>query len=440
VDLKYDDRVLAAYFFRDPDPRTLDLIRVAGAVALMDRRVTRRPSVDWGRDLELSIPVSNPDFWSSSDVSKSLLCMLGMLTGDTWNIKFHKQWSKREEKTRSYLPFPPDRAVAMAFSDGLDSLAVWRLAAAGAIHIPSGPNSRLDLVLVTTGHQRDAERERKHGRHGETTRRVAVPFQLPTKGGAYRLRESSYRSRAFVFQTMAAIAAVQSEGDLVIVAESGQGSLGPWLVPVGQEASDIRTHPLFTRALSRLLEFVFGRRIKFVHPQLWLTKGETLRLLVEAKLHDGWQDSFSCAVQIRHQTKQGARLHCGICPNCLLRRQSVFAAGLPDPDQQYDHAELIEGFGLLTPNTSDQKVDRIIRRAALGFMPLHQLARLADEPFSECTLPAAYRILAEIERTSEEVIAERVRRLIGVHDSEFSQFINSRGPNSFLRHLASHLS
>ncbi len=44
----------------------------------------------------------------------------------------------------------------------------------------------------------------------------------------------------------------------VIVPESGQGALGPALVPVGQAYVDYRSHPLFTERMERFLAALLG--------------------------------------------------------------------------------------------------------------------------------------------------------------------------------------
>ena len=59
--------------------------------------------------------------------------------------------------------------------------------------------------------------------------------------------------------------------------ESGQGALGPSLVPVGQAYEDYRNHPMFTDKMSVFLKALLDREFRFEFPRLWSTKGQTLR-------------------------------------------------------------------------------------------------------------------------------------------------------------------
>src|SRR5882724_5179850 len=81
VDFCFEPAVLSAFFFRRPSDLVLDLMRVVASVAHADRRIPRRPSVCWGRDFELVVPVSNPDFWSG-EPSTALAGLLHFLSGD----------------------------------------------------------------------------------------------------------------------------------------------------------------------------------------------------------------------------------------------------------------------------------------------------------------------------------------------------------------------
>ena len=70
--------------------------------------------------------------------------------------------------------------------------------------------------------------------------------------------------------------------------ESGQGALGPSLVPVGQTYDDYRSHPAFTRKMERFLKALFGVEVEFVFPQIWQTKAETLRRFIEECDDPSW--------------------------------------------------------------------------------------------------------------------------------------------------------
>ncbi len=190
------------------------------------------------------------------------------------------------------------------------------------------------LILVTTGRKKHAEREWRREKLDGQSRRVSVPFYLSEKSGKHRFREPSFRSRTFVFGVMAGIAAHLAGSKRIIIPESGQGALGPSLVPVGLEASDVRAHPSFTKILETLLQAALGSEVRFEHPRLWFTKGETLQELVTRERSECWERTHSCA-RSRHVRLNGRRVHCGVCSACLMRRQSVLAAGLRSNNEVY---------------------------------------------------------------------------------------------------------
>jgi hypothetical protein len=339
VDIKYRHAVLPAFFFRRPPDRLIDLMRITATVAHTDRRICRRPSVCWERDLEVSIPVSDPEFWSS-EIAEGLVRLLNLLSGDSWNFVFHKS---------------------------------------------------------------------------------AAEVQLPR----------------------AAVAAAQSEGDIVVIPESGQGSLGPWLTVTGQESPDIRTHPIFTSALAKVLEPILGRRIRFEHPHLWETKGQTLSRLVTHGLQSGWQDTFSCAVQVRHQQTPGRRLQCGLCPNCLLRRQSLWAAGLNEPDNEYDYRS-----GPSEDESHDSKESKALRRrVAEGLLSLIEFAQLKSVPLFTKTADRqiarfATAVQADVNdlfprnvQLKYEGMAKRTGDVVENHRHELINYLASRPSGSLMRQL-----
>lgn len=422
IDAQYRPEVLTAFFFRKPTKRILDLLRVLAAVAHADRRVVRRHSVCWGRDIELNIPVSEPDLWSSAEPKLSAL--LNLLSGDGWSFSFRLSRHEYAIPDGDYLAFPPNGELATAYSNGLDSFSIARLVASGEVKLSDGAEGKKNLVLVTTGQK--LHKSDTYVQFGYRVRQVSVPFTISRFGKSFQLREISYRTRAFVFQTLAALAAMQTESNAVIVGEAGQGSLGPWLTVTGQEVADLRTHPFFTDALSEFLQIILQVKFRFEHPLLWKTKGEVLSRLVGANLHDGWDDTRSCAVQVRHQQTSGRRLHCGLCPNCLLRRQSLTAAGLQDPDSSYDYSCIVE---------DDSCSGSVQRRAAQGLMPLIEFACIRQSPIGDDVIGREIRGLAEHLNMSLTDAYQRLDNLVALHRAELQSFLRERPARSILRQI-----
>src|SRR3546814_9798164 len=54
------------------EPIEQDLVIVAGSIAYSDRIARRHRSAGWAREISLSIPVSQPDFWKQKKIASTL--------------------------------------------------------------------------------------------------------------------------------------------------------------------------------------------------------------------------------------------------------------------------------------------------------------------------------------------------------------------------------
>ena len=120
-DIRADPEVLGAYCFRPLTPVIQDLVLIASAIAFADRVVPRRLSVAWRRELELKIPVHDPEFWRQRHLMNTLVDFLTLLTGDTWCIVFEPGGSLEPFERQPTLPLGDGARVAVIpYSDGLD--------------------------------------------------------------------------------------------------------------------------------------------------------------------------------------------------------------------------------------------------------------------------------------------------------------------------------
>jgi 7-cyano-7-deazaguanine synthase in queuosine biosynthesis len=412
-DLVVLPKVLGTYCVHELTARVDDLVILAGVVAFADRAVARTPASAWPRALHLTLPVHDRAFWERNDIILALTQTLDALTGDTWDFAFKPRTKQTRVNPQTTLPLSGQPCTVIPFSDGLDSLAVARLT---QHHTPD-----TTLLLVTTGTHRSVALDAR-------ARRVAIPFKIPSK--RVRFPETSYRSRAFVFGVMAGIAAHLVGAHRIVVPESGQSSLGPWLLPVGNEAPDIRTHPLFTARLATFLSAVLGTTLCFDHPQLWKTKGETLRELHDLGLHDQWWMTRSCPRR-RHVSLDGNSVQCGVCAACLLRRQSLHAAGLDEGKDRYFWADLgAPTLAQAAPHSARTTGQNDTRHAWCGTLELENLATYAcndNYRFSRATAE-----LAEALGISNATACHNFTRLLGAHAAEWKAFVASLAGESFL--------
>lgn len=417
--VKVDPTRLGQYCSGELDARADDLVVLAGVVAFADRSVVRATAKTWVRELHVRIPVLDVAFWSQPDLVAKLREMLNLLTGDDWRPSFsHRRSPLAYEPQKNLDLLSGAQPVVIPYSDGMDSFVVARL---HNIEHPATP-----LIMVTTGHRKDAdasaEKDDRNSRY-----RFAVPFQvIPGEG---RFRESSFRSRALIYATMGAVAAKMARARSIIVAESGQGALGPWLAPVGNEADDLRMHPLLTSKMGRFLSRVLDTSISFQHPRLWSTKAQTLKDLVANGGAEGVQGTRSCARDARHASHLQVLRQCGVCAGCLLRRVSMFESQIEEPYGTYMWTDLtaptldasaLPGLKAASKNDIDQ--------AAWGVCVMQQLAAVPKD-----ALAGKAWALARAIGSSAADVEVRLRALIAQHADEWHRFVKALGPRSFLR-------
>lgn len=423
-DLQLIPNVLGRYCFKEISSRAEDLIVIAGVIAFADRAVARRLSISWLRQLDVTIPVLERDFWRQPHVTDALQNLLNLLTGDAWTLHFSTRSQRLEVPRQAPLSFiTNEQPIVMPYSDGMDSFAVARLLASDNPEVP--------LLMVTAGSRLDADKERRENQLDGRRLRLAVPFRISQECGV-RLREPSYRTRALIYGVMGAIAAQLSDASRIMVSESGQGALGPWLVPVGNEALDIRMHPAYTLQLARFVNLALDIRIAYEHPRLWSTKGQTLRELAERKLAQDWHETRSCARDARHMSYGRSRLQCGVCAACLLRRMSIHSAGLDESLDNYMWKHLHAGDlddAVIDPARVASKGDR--GHAICGALAMAQLSDLTG-PEHSAYIDGKAQELAYIRGEHFDLVRKQLAGLIHQHANEWDEFVAHQGRSSYL--------
>jgi hypothetical protein len=279
-----------------------------------------------------------------------------------------------------------------------------------------------------------ARLQESEGLEGRRLAFTNVPYKV---GGD--CAESSARSRGFKFALISGIAAYLSGAKQVIVPESGQGALGPSLVPVGQTYDDYRSHPAFTRNMERFLKALFGAEVEFVFPQLWHTKAETLRQFIQECGDPSWARTRSCWQQSRQVGVLGTRRQCGVCAACMLRRMSIHAAGATEPRDHYvwerlDVAEFESGAADGFPSSRITK--RMREYAIAGALHLDHLAALHRAPSKACVLELPSLYLSTALGLDRAEVRRRLDRLLAQHATEWSAFLSSLGEGSFVAEWA----
>lgn len=341
-----NDLPLADAFGDVVPPDCADLIDVAVAVYVADRLCRRHPRSApraaplWQRRMHVEVPVREPERWSGDGLGEKLAVLLGDLTDDWWSFTFvprRAETTRQSESQRSlFLEQPSRPASAALFSGGLDSLAglVARLAgnpAETVVVFCGRTNKRIGVpqraLLAQVGRQ-----------FAHRVRPVAVGFGLNgRRKGAFDGEETSQRTRGFVFQAFGAVTAKMAGLHSLDVFENGVGAINlPYTdAQLGSQATRA-THPSTLKRMSALLSSVFGAPFTVALPYAFATKGELCDALRDAGLGCLARRSVSCDGYPQRNRRAN---QCGVCPSCVLRRQSLHHAGLlsDDPKTLYLH-------------------------------------------------------------------------------------------------------
>jgi 7-cyano-7-deazaguanine synthase in queuosine biosynthesis len=424
-DIKISAGALELFCFKQLTDKEEDLVLLAGVVAFADRSVRRLVANGWRRNLHVVMPVKNPEWWSAYSLSSTLIDALRFLTGDAWSFEFVKRKGKSVKLKQSELALGAGKFVVMPFSNGLDSFSESRLLSVG---FPNTAAIRLTAWNRSLAGGRDWVTEADGTRY----RRVSLPVALATGKHA----EQTFRSRSFMFSTLAGLAAAMSNAEAIFIPEAGQGALGPSLVPVGQESPHRGSHPKFSQFMMAFFQAFWGKAISIQHPQLWRTKGEVLALLQSKDLQHGWEKTTSCSRDQRvTSTARHKKIQCGICSGCLLRRMSLFSAGYNDPNSNYfwddlaastlEKALCSDARRTVSPNDRDIAVHAVLA--------MEELARQADLPADH---PGHQKALIDSggdQAKKDSGNHNPLTRLLTAHKTEWRAFTDSLGKDSWIR-------
>lgn len=412
-EIVFDPDVLNTYDYEGWKPIHHDLLVISAAIEYADRRTARQIN-RWARDFNITVPVVEVATWQRPEVQGSLRAALRHLTGDNWQFSFVPLQSQNALGARQRsLPFGTERSFVIAYSDGLDSRCVAKI---------SGNGSAAICVRVT--------------KHRHSLKKGDEPFdQIPFRVDVPSSRESNVRSRGFKFASITAIAAHLTGLNRIVVPESGQGALGPVLLPLHNVYADYRNHPTYFRKMERFIKAVLGHEVRYDQPRLWNTKGETISAFRRAtnKAVDELFETRSCWQQRWNAKMDGKLRQCGLCAACLLRRMSMHAAGIEEPEHTYVIADLtVPAFRDALPGRKKVRLSRTMTEyGSVGARHLQQLADMAD--FPDADLKAHVFEIARATGEPQDDVLKNLRNMLLTHAKEWRAFIAAQGEQNFLR-------
>lgn len=412
-EIKCDKEIFDSYCHEGWSDIHHDLLIVCAAVEFADRRWARG-NAHWARHFHLTVPLIELATWQDLAVQQSLSDTLRHLTGDEWRFSFVRHEGAATSKPRQGPLFPnQQKAFAIAYSEGLDSLSV------------SGLYNEKDTA-VSVRVSRFKQRLRKDEPPFDR-----LPFNVKVKPNA----ENSARSRGFKFAAVTAIAAQLSNVSRIIVPESGQGALGPVLLPLLNMYPDYRNHPTFFRKMEHFIAVLLGFNLTYEQPRLWHTKGQTIAAFLAKPGIKRQQviDTRSCWQQRANVRVGGKVRQCGVCAACLLRRMSLHAAGVDEPSENYAIADLQAArfCDALPKQNSFKATNTLYDYGYMGARHLQQLGDLARVPDNSLK-PHAFQI-AEALGSSVDDVTTKLRGMLVRHSEEWAVFKQHQGDNSFLQ-------
>jgi hypothetical protein len=417
-DIVFDTEELERFAFASWKPLIYDAMVVAASIEYADR-IVLRPASGWARSLSLSVPVNEYELWSSPEVMNSLHDAIRFLTGDCWNISFKMTTDSWKPSRETLLSLRMPVNSILAFSDGMDSHIVSR--------IMESEGEKLLRVRMKRG---SSSQLRWRSNQEEF---VTVPYSLKFCG---QNKTTSLRSRGFKFAMIGGIASYLTNVEYITIPESGQGAVGPALVPLGHMYPDYRSHPFFTKRMERLLKALFQRNFCFHFPRIWNTKGETLKEFTELPgVTDTWKNTRSCWKDSRWSSVKKEHRQCGTCAACLFRRVSVHAAGLTEEANTYICTNMNASTFEAAVEPGFSKLTKAFKQHAIaGVLSMDNLSELANQKFASSVQRQAMLLgyVLDIPRKEAE---EKLTRLLYMHAQEWKGYVNSLGPESYIKKL-----
>ncbi len=409
-DIEFKLDALDTYHSNNWKPIHHDLLVLCAAIEYADR-YRKHGIKKWSRDFNLTIPVFELKIWQRPNVRDSLVKTLKHLTGDEWKFHF-VQWqgdavNRKESKG---LPLGDSKKFVIAYSDGIDSRCVANLYDHGDV--------ALRVRVAKNRDRSNADRQPFE----------QIPFAVKNRG----LSESSVRSRGFKFAAITAIAANIAGLKKILVPESGQGALGPVLLPLHNIYPDYRNHPTYFRKMEAFIEALLNHKVTYEQPRLWHTKGQTIAGFLEkvGNSHDNLTSTRSCWQNRWNSKKSKKNRQCGLCAACLLRRMSMHAAGVKESEDTYVFSNLRANSFSDAINDQLQNRKTMLGYGIVGTRHLQQLADMAE--LSNESLRAHAFEIAEATGIEYEDALTKLKALLKTHAQEWHGFLGAQGKASFL--------
>jgi 7-cyano-7-deazaguanine synthase in queuosine biosynthesis len=327
-DLNVDGRGFRQHLATAMPPEASDLLILAASAYAVDRMVARpslretRDSGDWHRHLLMDVPVSDPGRWEA--LASQMEKLLRWLTDDNWHLRFVQRADGRgplDPSQEALFSTVPAGTRPILFSGGLDSGC--------ALHNALSLGDAVAISVHTNSWMQNTQRTVANGlaQLHPSRRLAALGFRVNLPAGG---TETSQRTRGLLFLASGTMAAIAAGADGLVVAEGGVGAINlPYVASQRGTEATRAMHPRTLHMFSEIVTTLTGSRFKVDAPYLLSTKAELVGLTPPAA-DQVLSHTVSCDSGFSARVVD--RAPCGRCTSCILRRQSLIAAGRPAID------------------------------------------------------------------------------------------------------------
>ena len=321
-----------------------DLLELAALAYAVDASVGRGKTTDpqmgrgWYREFHIRMPVREVARWTQLGLAEALTATLNFVSGDHWQFEFEpvdipfngSGWFHVEDAS----VWKADRIVM--FSGGLDSFS-------GALHEIIDNNQRVALVSHFSSTKGLSVQKRlitEIRKAQGSTSCFHFPAQIQLGEGTNR--ETSHRTRSFLFAVLGFLAAQVFGRERVSFFENGVVSLNlPPVENVQSTRATRTTHPQTLALFTEFLSKAKGEPFRIDNPYFWHTKSDVVGEIERLNMGKLIGLTTSCA-DTRHRTV--LHPHCGVCSQCIDRRFAVLdrKQNIHDPATDYE-VDLLAG-------------------------------------------------------------------------------------------------
>jgi hypothetical protein len=317
-----------------PSDKMIDFGNLCLAAYTVDQLVSRAyyGHYQWSRYFKLYMPVEDLDKWKNA---KTLIeeC-LSFLSGDKWEVYFRG----REKVHEDYQRVQSEIQKVTLFSGGLDSFigSVDLLEQGQNISLVS--HHKMGGGSANELHLQEKLVESLVDRYPNKTLTPFYFFVQPNKKADTVLgNEITQRSRSILFIALGLLVAnAIGEDTTLTIPENGLISLNAPLTKTRYGSYSTRTtHPNFLHKLGLVMAEV-GIRNSLFNPYQYRTKGEMITESLNQNLvRTLAYETVSCSRPGNGRFIKREELHCGYCVPCLIRRASMYKAGIDSYSGNY---------------------------------------------------------------------------------------------------------